>query len=260
MSRYQINPGLIPQRQQGPLGALANFGMQQGLKHGLNAAFPGGGFAADAAMAVAPTIMPRFNEGGNVENNWSKMMRQWQELKQAMQNEELQNSMSAVKQGLSTQGGQQQLQRAMLPLAAQAYRNMGGPLGGGQTKEGLKEARALGALSQAEYLKAMKHAGYLNEGGGIHIKPENKGKFTAKASAKGKGVQEYARQVLANKDNYSPATVKQANFARNAAAWHKADGGRIGPLSKTVHKTSDGESMEMSFHNPLAGGNNVGEK
>ena len=49
----------------------------------------------------------------------------------------------------------------------------------------------------------------------IHIKEKNKGKFTRKAKAHGKGVQEFARQVLANKDNYSTATVKQANFARN---------------------------------------------
>lgn len=61
----------------------------------------------------------------------------------------------------------------------------------------------------------------------IHINPENRGKFTAKAKAKGKGVQEYARQVLANKDNYSPSTVKQANFARNASKWKKEEGGQI---------------------------------
>ena len=56
---------------------------------------------------------------------------------------------------------------------------------------------------------------FWNEGGRIEIDPKNKGKFTAKAKAKGKGVQEYASQVMANKENYSPATVKQANFARN---------------------------------------------
>ena len=100
---------------------------------------------------------------------------------------------------------------------------------------------------------------FKNEGGGIHIKKGNEGKFTAKAKAAGMGVQEYARKVLAS-DSASPATKKQANFARNAAAWHKEDGGRIGPLSKTAHTTKDGEKMEMTFHNPLAGGNNVGEK
>ena len=262
MSRYQINPGLIPQRQQGPLGALGNFAMNKGMTAGLNAMFPGGGLAKEAATAVAPSLMPRmFNEGGGVkgENNWARMMRQWAELKQAMGNEELQNSMSKIKQGLGTTAGQQQVQRAMLPLAAQAYRNMGGPLGGGQTKEGLKEARRLGALTQKEYLEAMRHGNYLNEGGGIHIKPENKGKFTAKAKAAGMGVQEYARKVLADK-SADPATRKQANFARNAAAWHKEDGGMIGPLAKTVHKQKDGTSYEMNYHNPLAGGSSSGDK
>ena len=56
---------------------------------------------------------------------------------------------------------------------------------------------------------------------GIHINPANKGKFTAKAKAAGMGVQAYARKVLASK-NASPATKKQANFARNAKKWsHK---------------------------------------
>lgn len=61
------------------------------------------------------------------------------------------------------------------------------------------------------------------EGGGIHIKPSKRGTFTAAAKKHGKGVQEFARQVLANKENYSSAMVKKANFARNASKWH--DGG-----------------------------------
>ncbi len=50
----------------------------------------------------------------------------------------------------------------------------------------------------------------------IHIKSENKGKFTKKAKAKGEGVQEYANEVLKPGSKASPATKKQANFARNA--------------------------------------------
>lgn len=64
------------------------------------------------------------------------------------------------------------------------------------------------------------------EGGGIHIKPSKRGTFTAAAKKHGKGVQEFARQVLTNKENYSSAMVKKANFARNASKWH-ADGGRL---------------------------------
>lgn len=55
----------------------------------------------------------------------------------------------------------------------------------------------------------------------IKIKPENRGKFTAKAKAKGMGVQEYARKVLAKGSSASASTRRQANFARNAAKWKK---------------------------------------
>jgi hypothetical protein len=63
--------------------------------------------------------------------------------------------------------------------------------------------------------------------GGIHINPANKGKFTASAQRAGMGVQEFASQVLANKEDYSSTQVKRANFARNAAGWSKAMGGPV---------------------------------
>lgn len=62
------------------------------------------------------------------------------------------------------------------------------------------------------------------EGGKIHIKPSKRGTFTAAAKRHGKSVQSFASQVLANKENYSPAMVKKANFARNAAKWHSFGG------------------------------------
>lgn len=62
------------------------------------------------------------------------------------------------------------------------------------------------------------------EGGEIYIKKSRRGTFTAAAKKHGKSVQAFASQVLANKDNYSPAMVKKANFARNASKWH-SDGG-----------------------------------
>ena len=69
--------------------------------------------------------------------------------------------------------------------------------------------------------------GYLAaEGGGIHIKKKNRGKFTAAAKRAGMGVQEYARHVLANKDRYSSTLVKRANFARNFGGHRKAYGGQ----------------------------------
>ena len=61
--------------------------------------------------------------------------------------------------------------------------------------------------------------------GGIYIKPSKRGTFTAAATKHGMGVQEFASKVLANKENYSSAMVKKANFARNAGRWKKEYGG-----------------------------------
>lgn len=55
----------------------------------------------------------------------------------------------------------------------------------------------------------------------IKIKPANKGKFTAKAKKAGKSVQAMAASVLKKGSKASPATKKQANFARNASKWKK---------------------------------------
>ena len=49
----------------------------------------------------------------------------------------------------------------------------------------------------------------------IEIEPSKKGTFTAAATKHGKSVQGFANQVLKNKENYSPAMVKKANFAKN---------------------------------------------
>ena len=65
------------------------------------------------------------------------------------------------------------------------------------------------------------------EGGGIHIAKNKRGTFTAAATKHGMGVQEFARKVLANKEDYSPAMVKKANFARNASRWSHGLGGYL---------------------------------
>ena len=65
------------------------------------------------------------------------------------------------------------------------------------------------------------------EGGKIYIKPSKRGTFTAAAKKHGKSVQAFASQVLANKDNYSSAMVKKANFARNFGGRKRAYGGPL---------------------------------
>lgn len=58
---------------------------------------------------------------------------------------------------------------------------------------------------------------FKNGGSNIEINPKHKGLFTKEAKAAGMSVQEFAKHVLANKDKYSPAVVKRANFAKNFA-------------------------------------------
>jgi len=67
----------------------------------------------------------------------------------------------------------------------------------------------------------------MQTGGKIHIKEKNRGKFTEAAHRAGKSVQAYAAQILANKENYSSAMIKRANFARNAAKWKHQEGGDV---------------------------------
>lgn len=75
-------------------------------------------------------------------------------------------------------------------------------------------------------IKIIKKPNSYKTGGEIHIKKSHEGLFTQKADRAGMGVQEFASHVLANKENYSSETIKQANFARNAAKWH-AEGGNL---------------------------------
>lgn len=63
-------------------------------------------------------------------------------------------------------------------------------------------------------------------GGGIHIDPSRRGTFTSVSKRHGVGVQEFASRVISNKDDYSAAMVRKANFARNAARW-RDDGGSL---------------------------------
>ena len=67
--------------------------------------------------------------------------------------------------------------------------------------------------SKDEYVLMMK------KGAKIHIKKENRVKFSKSAKAAGQSVQEHAQSEL-NDPNATPLQKKRANFARNAAKWH----------------------------------------
>lgn len=55
----------------------------------------------------------------------------------------------------------------------------------------------------------------------IKIKESRKGTFTAAAKKRGKSVPAFANQVMKNKEDYSTAMVKKANFAKNARKWKR---------------------------------------
>ena len=95
------------------------------------------------------------------------------------------------------------------------------------------EAKAAGTLGQPQGAPQMGEP-MMEEGGmmeykkgGIYIKPSKRGTFTAAAKKRGMGVQEFASKVMANKEDYSSAMVKKANFARNASKWKHAMGGPL---------------------------------
>lgn len=80
---------------------------------------------------------------------------------------------------------------------------------------------------------------------GIHIKPENKGKFTAAANRAHMGVQEYARKVL-NDPNASPTLKKRANFARNFGG-KKANGGYVAGQEYEVDNNTYNMLISMGY-------------
>jgi hypothetical protein len=97
-------------------------------------------------------------------------------------------------------------------------------------KQLMQQLQALPPLQQQEAIQKIMQA--IQEAqspqmayGGININPANKGKFTASANRAGMGVQEFARHVLANKEDYSSTQVKRATFAKNSASWKKQMGG-----------------------------------
>lgn len=88
-----------------------------------------------------------------------------------------------------------------------------------------EKAELLGIYTRAGYNDLASIIANYNEfssGGGIHIKPENRGKFTALKERTGHSASWF-------KEHGTPAQKKMAVFALNARKWNHADGG---PLEK----------------------------
>lgn len=98
--------------------------------------------------------------------------------------------------------------------------------------------QAADVTNEDQFLQGMYNVGAfggpLFKEGGIMIKKENRGKFTESANRANMGVQEYARHILANKEDYSPTLIKRANFARNFGG-RKAFGGDLNTYGGTYN-------------------------
>ena len=118
--------------------------------------------------------------------------------------------------------------------------------------QSLEEEAALAEAQQAETLAAEQDAmsQNLTAKSGIEIKPENEGKFTKWAKARGMSVSEAYNKVMSNKEKYATNVVKMANFAKNAAGWNKAqDGVEIPEVDESFNSSRgqyspDGGSFE----------------
>jgi hypothetical protein len=120
--------------------------------------------------------------------------------------------------------------------------------GGGKLPKEVLRARVESHMSPEQ---ADAYVEQYAKGGSIHIKESKKGTFTKAAKKRGKSVQEFARQVLANKDKYSAAMVKKANFARNAAKWKHAEGGPMDPPDKYFRKSDSTSYANRGLRNDI---------
>ena len=117
--------------------------------------------------------------------------------------------------------------------------------------------QAANITNENQFLQSMYNIGALGgplfKEGGIMIKKENRGKFTESANRANMGVQEYARHILANKENYSPTLIKRANFARNFGG-RKAFGGDLNTYGGTYNGGLEYINNGDTHENNILGG------
>lgn len=123
---------------------------------------------------------------------------------------------------------------------------------------GLYRVSGLPAASEKKpRITALPVVGCCDSVGSFGPDPANKGKFTAKATRAGMGVQEFAKYVLAHKTAYPVTTIREAVWARNAKTkFNHVNGlpvvGNYGPvinglfdnISRAVKKTLDTGSAD----------------
>lgn len=90
----------------------------------------------------------------------------------------------------------------------------------------------------------MKYTPEFKKGGAIHIKPENKGKFTATKKKTGKSTEELTHSK-------NPVTRKRAIFAQNSKRWKHEDGGKLDPKKTNLIKEVTVEGGEFPSREKL---------
>lgn len=117
--------------------------------------------------------------------------------------------------------------------------------------------QAADITNENQFLQGMYNVGALGgplfKEGGIMIKKENRGKFTESANRANMDVQEYARHILANKEDYSPTLIKRANFARNFGG-RKAFGGDLNTYGGTYNGGLEYINNGDTHENNILGG------
>ena len=80
------------------------------------------------------------------------------------------------------------------------------------------------------YSKCMSCGGMMKKGGNwIKSAIKKPGSFTAQAKRAGMSVSAFRDKVLANKDKFSPTTVKRANLAKTLSKMNKGQSGMMVP-------------------------------
>ena len=173
-------------------------------------------FQEGGMMVANPVAQPEVSqEEAKVMQAVAGMLMQGAQPEQVLQ--------QLVKAGVPQEASIAIIKNVMQQMQAESVQQPGSPeqmLGMGQpSEEEMAMAQQQGMMAYGGPMQYKK--------GGIYIKPSKRGSFTAWAKRHDMGVQEAARHVMANKEDYSSAIVKKANFAKNAAGWKHAMGGRL---------------------------------
>lgn len=257
-----INFGGIAQTAAGPASALIGNALSGGLNSGVGSALqglgsiasaiPGWGAAASAGLNVLGGITnklfgAKFNDE-NIANIQSGIdAARGYQLDSNMSLDQLANEVSSSNQAMDFSNkyvGTDGLLSNKVAKKANALRQAQNTAFAWQSNVQDNAIRNATMNSNQQLQSTFAY------GGGINIKPSKIGTFTRAAKKHNMGVQEFANHVLNNKENYSSAMVKKANFAKNAAGWKHAFGGDLmtngADFSNGIYYIDEGGTHEQN--------------